>query len=328
VSADESRSVGMLGDSMVEKGEKLAGKKEIRQDDKHGIVLDIEGAEETTGEAVVGEEEDLEGEMRTFGEEDIYFYGEVGEWKSERLKDLRVRDVARSELWKWDQKVLEARATSNQPDELAGSKAKGQEGDRNRDRWQEVLVSHDEKEARDEAEREKAGQCWEEEKLTNTGYEEISGEIVDKEISFVEGLWYNLKSGVGFTDIDGRTLGAVCGRFYHLQGGNTLWGAQCLNLQLGCAVCGIGEVVETKRKDVGQVAWEESYMSEVASFFEMTAGACLAEGEVGKKIECEKGVDDPLDAIYGGCAGYPTSRRPFEYRRELDHTTSILAMET
>ena len=111
MSADESRSVCMLGDLIVEKGEKLAGKKDIRQDDEHGVVLDNEEIEETTGEAIVEKEEDSEGEMRTFGAEDIYFYREVGEWKSERLKDLRVRDLASSELWRWDQEVLEGCAT-------------------------------------------------------------------------------------------------------------------------------------------------------------------------------------------------------------------------
>ncbi|PUU78689.1 hypothetical protein B9Z19DRAFT_1193101 [Tuber borchii] len=315
-STDESRSVGIFEDSLVREEGRLHEKNLIGEKNSN-VVLNRVEQEEATGENLLEGSGDSEAEMGAFGEDDVYFYGEVGEWKTERLRDLRVMDMGRHELWRWDYKVLEELSVAQQSVGLVEGELDLQVGLETYDIRKAMLVAQEKKEKMEELDRERAVvYLWENNWIE---WEDIGveGKLAGQKICYMEGLWSNLQREVGFTDTDGRTLGAVCSRFYHLQGGNVLRGAECPSRLVGCEVCRIGGAVIVKKQEDSEELWDESYIAEVTTFLEMTEAACLVATKE-KKTEHLKEGDDPLDAIYGGTTGYPTSRRPFEYRREID----------
>ena len=129
--------------------------REARGSEGHDRAMYIEMAEIAAWDGSGSEREEVEGAMGTVGEEDVYFFGEVGVWKSEQTSDLRVQDVPETELPRWDKRVLEGLGTLEVELELEATKGKSQAKIATSDIWVEALANLDKQEREEELERER-----------------------------------------------------------------------------------------------------------------------------------------------------------------------------
>lgn len=222
------------------------------------------------------------------GQEDVYFFGETGGWVTEKIGKPKWRVVAPEELWRWSKERLELMVSGKRRSESL----EGRDTRKNSSREKEL----------------------EERGIAEFGskHDGVSTEVI---------LKYLKRKVAG--DMFGAcrpTVYNLCQQFYEEIIGYTHSQQSCRIDR--CVLCRCDQISRGEEAEPHSTGWSTGE-SDCGEGLETGIGI-LEAGEVEmekRKIiapsEVEQGADT-LDEIFGQEGGYPTKRRPFHSRREVD----------
>ena len=237
--------------------------------------------------------------MGTFGKEDVYFFGEVGNWVTKRFGKPKWRIVPQDELWRWSKKRLES---------IVSRKLAVKEED---------LLNKGNRELGREDEGEASGEA--------SGQREANR----PDVGLAEAVLEYLKRRVS-SNTSQSTVYNLCQGFYEENQGQTHLNHSCtIDKRVLCASKQVylklarQEKQKESREEEGRMTGAEDWADRL-KVLETDEIEVLGKANEQKWREVREGVDK-LDEVFGQAGGYLTLRRLFQSRWEI-HNNSPTAI--